>query len=382
MNWITQAAFGAMLGERMLGKRLGKTALAWGALIGLLPEFLELPPFILLNSARALAWVDGISHSLPVMALLAWGTTEGLARLWKRFKIPKAEAAWFVAAVWSGHLLLDCLSPTGVPVFWPVSGERVAFNLLGSWDLLFLAPLLITSVWLALLPEEKPAKKSRSKKPKPPPPSKRRKLFHRGLGLAGGYLLLAAGTKFVASRGFDGDLARRGTKFARRMEGPVSGNILLHRAVVEQDTEFRVGYRCIFESSSTPVRWTIYPKGREALDKVKDLPAAKTLLAYTDGWWIARPDAQGAWLGDLRLPETRVWGARKTMVDSRITAAWLILPAEKSNQLRRILPANGDAMDYLKRMALRTFGAHTEWEANPRLAGVPGSLPEFLPVQE
>ncbi len=381
MNWITQAAFGAMLGERMLGKRLGKTALAWGALLGLLPEILELPPLLFLNSARALAWGNGISHSLPVMALLAWGVTEGLARVWKRAKNGKAEAAWFVAAVWSGHLLLDCFSPTGVPVFWPVSGERVTFNLLGSWDLLFLAPLLVTAVWLAVLPEEKPAKKSRAKKPKPVPPSKRRKVLQWGLGLAGGYLLLAAGMKFVASRGFDADLARRGTKFSRRMEGPVSGNILFHRAVVDRDTEFWVGYRSIFEGPSSPVRWTVYPRGEEALAKVTDLPATKTLRTYTGGWWIARPDAQGAWLADLRQPEVRVWGSKKTMVDSRLADSWLILPAEK-NPIRRILPGGGDPMDSVKRTALRTFGSRSEWEANPRLAGVPGSLPEFLAVEE
>jgi hypothetical protein len=33
-------------------------------------------------------------------------------------------------------------------------------------------------------------------------------------------------------------------------------------------------------------------------------------------------------------------------------------------------------------MALRIAGDHAEWEANPRLAGVTGSLPEFLAVKE
>ena len=46
------------------------------------------------------------------------------------------------------------------------------------------------------------------------------------------------------------------------------------------------------------------------------------------------------------------------------------------------VPGGGDTADYLKRLALRTFGSRTEWEANPRLAGIPGSLPEFLSVEE
>src|SRR6187455_1088724 len=41
VDWITQAALGAMVGELMMGRLLGKRALAWGALFGILPELLD-----------------------------------------------------------------------------------------------------------------------------------------------------------------------------------------------------------------------------------------------------------------------------------------------------------------------------------------------------
>ena len=142
--------------------------------------------------------------------------------------------------------------------------------------------------------------------------------------------------KSLASAGFEADLARRGTKFQRRMESPTPFNLLLWRSVVDRGNEFWVGYRSVFERDESPVRWTIYPKGDEALAGLTEMRETKTLVRFTDGWWIARPNATGAWLADMRFPEARTWGSKKGMVDSRLALSWLINPAAKSDHLRRI----------------------------------------------
>jgi hypothetical protein len=188
--------------------------------------------------------------------------------------------------------------------------------------------------------------------------------------------------KFVASAGFDADLARRGTVFERRMEAPTPFNILLWRSVVDRGNEFWVGYRSVFEGPSTPVRWTVYPQGADALDGLRDLREVKTLQWFSDGWWIARPHVKGAWIGDLRFGETRRWGDRKGMVDSRLAFAWDVLPGETHDRLRTKFPSREKAGEMLRRMGLRIVGNHKAWEANPRLEGVTGSLPEFLAVEE
>ena len=58
VDWITQAALGALIGELMMGKRLGNWALAWGALFGMMPELLEVLVSPLLDTARELAWYE------------------------------------------------------------------------------------------------------------------------------------------------------------------------------------------------------------------------------------------------------------------------------------------------------------------------------------
>ena len=373
-----QAALGAAMGEWLMGKRLGNRALAWGALLGILPE-LDVLVFPFLDTARKLAWHQGVSHSLLLMGAAAYGLAHGLSKIWQKDKITKPQAGGLVAAVWGAHVLAECLTVEGAAVLWPFVGKRVAFDCLPPGDLLFTGPLVVTVLWMAFLREEK-QKKPRGKKT--PPPSKRRKWCFLGLGLSAGYALLGVGMKFVASAGFEADLARRGVKYERRMESPTPYNILLWRAVVDCGDELRVGYRTIFELHSTPVRWTTYPKGRDALAAVAEMRQTRTLTQWTDGWWLARPNAQGAWLGDLRFPESRIWGSKKSMVDSRLAISWVIQKTAKGDPLRQISPDGGNGGDYFQRMGARIFGNRESWEANPRLAGVTGSLPEFLPVDE
>ncbi len=377
VDWMTQAALGAMTGEIMLGKRLGNQALAWGALAGLLPG-MEVLVFPLLDRARELACSRGLGHSLIVLPLLSWWLARALATLWKSRKITHAEAWRFLLMVWAVHLLADCLGTEGAALAWPFSIHRVAFGVLPPVDFLFSAPLVIAALWMAFLPAPKPTK-SRSKKPVSLP--KRRKILRWALAISASYGIIAIVLKAVASAGFDADLARRGTPVSRKIEAPTPYNIFLWRAVVDAGDTFRVGYRSVFESRETPVRWTIYPKGAQALEKIADLRETRTLTSLTGGWWIARPNVKGAWLGDLRFPESRVWGARKDSVDSRLAVSWLIDSEKDGDHLREFHPPPPSS-DVLKRQLSRTLGDHTTWEANPRLAGIAGSLPEFLHIEE
>jgi inner membrane protein len=365
---ITQATLGAAVGEMMLGRRLGNRALAWGAFFGTLPDLdVILAPF--LNTGWNLWWHRGPSHSLVVMIAASWFLAPHLAKLWKREKISRARAGWFVFAVWSTHVLIDCFTVYGTSVLWPLPVGRVAFNNLFIIDPLFTLPMLVALVWLAFL---------RTKKQVP----KRRKLNAWGLGIATGYALLSIGMKFIASAGFEADLLRRGTVFERRMEAPTPFNIMLWRSVVDRGDEFWVGYRSVFESRATPVRWTIYPKGTAALAGLGDVKEARTLDWFTGGWWIARPHVKGAWVGDLRFGESRTWGEKKGMVDSRMAFAWDVMPAATGDKLRQYFPQRGGAGETLRRMVARLGGQRAEWEGNPRLAGVTGSLPEFLAVED
>lgn len=368
MDLITHAVLGALTGEWMLGKRLGNRALAWGALIGATPDLLDLIPSPFLDTAASLWWRHGPGHSLLAAAVAAWALSRWLVKPWKKDKITRTTAAGFVLAIWLSHVLVDCFTTEGVALCWPFPAPRVAFNFMHWIDPLFSFPMAVALIRLAFL---------RTKKQLP----QRRRFLVWGTGVAAVYALLCIGMKFTASAGFDADLLRRGVKYQRRMETPTGFNGLLWRSVADRGDELWVGYRTVFELHSTPVRWTIYPKGCDALAGMEKSRQTLALTNISDGWWIARRHARGAWLADVRVTEERVWGDKKTMVDSRFPSAWDIMPTARGDHLRRLYPTRSDPGAMFRRMISRTFGNRAAWEDNPRLAGVTGSLPEFLAVE-
>jgi hypothetical protein len=59
-----------------------------------------------------------------------------------------------------------------------------------------------------------------------------------------------------------------------------------------------------------------------------------------------------------------------------------VLREGDGERLRTYRPTRADPGITLRRMGHRIVGNRHEWEAIPRLAGVKGSLPEFLGVVE
>lgn len=368
MDSITQAVLGAAVGEWLLGKKLGNRALAWGAAFGTLPDLdIVLSPF--LDTAGKLWWHRGPSHSLLLMGLAAWFISPWLAKLWRKQKISRTRAGWFVFAAWSTHVLIDCFTVYGTLVLWPFSDVRVGFNHLFIVDPLFTLPMLIAIARLAFL---------RTKKQIP----QRQKINAWGLGIASGYALLSIAMKFTASAGFEADLIRRDAKVIRRMEAPTPFNILLWRSVADCGDSLWVGYRTVFESKTTPVRWTVYPKNADVLENLTTAREVKTLRWFSNDWWIARSHVKGAWIADMRFGEIRNWGVRKGMVDHSPLFAWDYRPDEKYDKLRQARQAAISPGETLKRLGLRIIGQRDAWDAYPRLVGATGQLPEVLTSEE
>lgn len=367
MDSITQAALGAAVGEAVLGKKLGNRALAWGLLFGTLPD-LDIITSPFLDSAGRLEMHRGASHSLLLMVVASLLLAKPLAKLWKREKITPFRAGMFVFLTWFTHVLIDCFTVYGTSVYWPFSESRVAFNHIFIIDPLYTLPLVVSLVWLAFLRSKKQQKK-------------RARLLKWGLGLSCGYILFSIGMKFRVSAAFEADLARRDVAYERRMEAPTAFNTLLWRCVVDRGDALWIGYRSVFELSSSPVRWTVYPRQAEALTLFEGEREIRILKWFSRGWWIARPHANGVWIADMRFGETRTYGAKPGMVDSRFIFSWSFNPDATGDRLRTPI-REIDPKEALRRIASRIIGKKDQWEANPRLAGVPGTLPEWLPVTE
>lgn len=145
MDSITQAALGAVVGELVLGKKIGWRASAWGLLFGTLPDLdiLFLPFF---DDAARLHWHRGISHSFFMMALATLLFAKPLSLIHRKRGVMTKEAGWFVFLAWSTHVLIDIFTSYGTQLLEPFSDQRFAFSNLFIIDPLFTLPLLVWCV--------------------------------------------------------------------------------------------------------------------------------------------------------------------------------------------------------------------------------------------
>lgn len=375
---LTQAALGAVIGELVLGRQLGRRALAWGALFGTLPD-LDVAFEWILPTAWALVMHRGISHSLVVLGLLTWLLAKPLAKRWKKDKVTPQRAAWFVFLAWGTHVLIDVFTVYGTGVLDPLPLPRLSTDNISIIDPLFTIPLVV-AVIIGLFVKPKEWKKGKGLRS-----------AAWCLGVSTFYVLLSFLAKLSVSRAVETDLAKRGVAWQRKMEAPTMFNILLWRTLVERPGEIWIGYRSVFDAAGQPIRWTVVPKGEEIVAKYADAREVKIVKWFSKGWWIARESADGVWLADLRFAEMRSWDERGVAL--RPSFAWTYQPEKNGGRLikheigadeqgqiegRRKRLAR-DSSEMLRRMGRRISGEGAAWDGNARLISQPVlALQEYL----
>lgn len=361
---ITQAALGAAVGALVLGPKLGRPAIGWGALLGNVPDLDSLlMPFF--DTAVDLHMHRGPSHSLLIMIAASFGLAKPLAKRWKRQKVTPKRAGWFVFLVWSTHVLIDCFTSYGTQVFWPVWRRPVSFDNLFIIDPLFTLPLLVAVGW-GLRIDAKRWKKLEGVR-----------MTAVCVAISCAYVGLSFWAKYAVSSRIVADLGRRGISWERKIESPAPFSILLWRAVVEREGEFWIGYRSIFDGDA-PVAWTIYPKGGGIPEAVADDFAVRSVRRFSDGWLLARETKRGVWLVDLRFGAYREWDDRGTAL--RPIFAWEYQVDGRGDPLKRGLEVERKIRPMMERMWRRIEGGPGEWDDRPRLIGNPSMPSEALPA--
>ncbi len=366
---ITQAALGAVIGELVLGRQLGRRAIAWGALFGTIPD-LDVILSPLLDTARNLSVHRGFSHSLLLMAAVSLWLARPLARRWKKEKVTPQRAGLFVFLAWSTHVLIDVFTVYGTKIFSPFSGYPVSSDNLFIIDPFFTIPLLVAVV-IGLFVEAKEWKKGKG-----------RRTAWWCLGISVFYVGLSFWAKHSVGRAVEADLARRAVSWQRKMEGPSPFNIILWRVLVERPGEIWIGSRSVFDPAGQGIRWIVVPKGEADLEGFTGEREVKTVLNFSKGWWIARKVPGGIWLADLRFGEGRTWDERGLAL--RPAFAWTFRPDEAKDRLQTRRPETRGGGEMLRRLARRGMGETAAWDGSggntaPRLILNPGPASAYDP---
>jgi len=283
MDSVTQLVFGAACGEAVLGQKVGRKALVWGAVLGTLPD---LDVFIPLGGpVNDFVYHRGFSHSLILLALLspiiAWliskihPDTKRFYRGWVLLSFLVLEAS----------VLLDLMTIYGTQIFWPFSTTPMAFPVLFIIDPLFTLPLLSGTLAVLVLKNH-------------------RSVGHRlntvGLFLGLAYLSWAICAGEFVERRVTEKLTRQKVSYSQFISSPAPFTTLLWRVVgIEKDRYFET-YFSLFDRNA-PLLLNYYPRNLALMAGIEEHPPVAKLKWFTRGYYaFSVMDADVA-MTDLRM---------------------------------------------------------------------------------
>jgi len=283
MDSLTQLTFGAACGEAVLGKKVGRKALLWGALLGTLPD---LDVFIPLGGpVNDFVYHRGFSHSLLLLAILSPLSAWLITKIHPDTK--QYYFGWFLLSflVLEASVILDLMTIYGTQIFWPFDTTPRAIPVLFIIDPLFTLPILAGVLAVLVL-------------------KRHRSLGHRintvGLFLSLAYLTWAICVAEIVERRVMEKLARQEISYSQFISSPAPFTTLLWRVVGIDEDQYFETYFSLFDRNA-PLFIDFYPRNLALMTGIEKHPPVVKLKWFTKGYYaFSTVDAYVA-MTDLRM---------------------------------------------------------------------------------
>jgi inner membrane protein len=332
---LTQIALGAAVGHVVLGRRLGRRALVYGAVLGTVPDLDILVPMG--GPIEDFTYHRGASHSwimqLLLAPLLGW-----LFARWhpRRSRVSRGSsagrglgsgassgtistAAWigFVLAIWWTHALLDAFTVYGTQLFWPWFPPPASIASIFIIDPLYTLPLLFCSAiaWRAGRGLSRRAWRANLV----------------GVVLSSLYLLWSLGAQQLVLAGARDSLQERGLSAERILATPAPFNTLLWRLVViDGDGRYLEGFDSLVDGA--PVQWHERPRNAQLLASLEGEWSLRQLDWFTHGFWAVQREGDELVIEDLRMGLAPDYVFRFCI--ARVDEAGQVVPVEAERRRR------------------------------------------------
>ncbi len=284
MDSLTHLVLGAAIGEAVLGKKIGRKAMLWGAIADTIPDFdvLASPCF---TNAQQLLVHRGFTHSFLFAALmpllLGW-----LFRKWNM----KTEVSWKSWSLlfflgFTSHIFIDSLTAYGTGWFEPFSSYRVAFNTIFVADPFYTLPFLIC-VLIALI-----AKNS----------SPRRLKWNKiGLIISSLYLVFTILNKWHVTNEMHESLIKEKHQTTDFVTTPTALNNFLWMAYAPDSTGYWLGYYSIFDKTNN-IDYYRVNKNDYLLSPYLNDHSVKILKQFSKGYYCISSHKGEVYFNDIRF---------------------------------------------------------------------------------
>jgi inner membrane protein len=301
MDSLTHIVLGAIVGEALAGRRLGKKAMLLGALANSLPD-IDFVATFWLDTADDLTTHRGITHSLLFVAVMAPLMAWAARRLYRTAGMGWGRWIFFFAFELFLHILLDAFNAYGTGWFEPFSHYRVSFNILFVADPFYSIWLGISFVILLFLRR-----------------GHRARGFWVGFGLilSSFYLYYCILNKYRVDKWAQRELAQKHIAWKRYFTTPTPLNNWLWYIVAEDSLGFHTAYLCIFDRKF-PKSFEFFPRNDSLLAPLRGQKDVRELLRFSQGYYTVEKwkEAQRRDTLGLELP-----GKGPTEKDTLYTAS-------------------------------------------------------------
>ena len=314
MDSITQAALGGVVGELVLGKKIGWKGMAWGLLFGTIPD-LDVLCSPWLSATESLRWHRGVSHSILMMVVASLVLAKPLAHLHREKGVTAQRAGWFVFWAWSTHVLIDVFTSYGTQIFEPFSDMRVSTSNLFIIDLFFTLPLLgclFYRLGVGLVSSGRCLAWMRRNEGEMEPfewPVFSRRPAVISISLSSLYVLFSFMMKFWAVDQMKAQMVKAIPGARLVSVAPTPFNTILWRGLIESEEGYHVTYWSPFDDGAAS--YDLLKKRRELASIFEGQEDFETLKWFSRGDWVARPGPDGKVVfidlrfGGLRDPEEK-----------------------------------------------------------------------------
>ena len=284
MDSLTQIVLGAAVGEATLGKKIGRKASLYGAVLGTLPD---LDVLWVKNAVDSFTEHRSFSHSLLVLFLVSPIFAWLLKRLnpieKNELRRPISFAYYFMSVylMFATHALLDWFTVYGTQLLWPLTtnpfGLASIFIVDPLYTLPFLTCLLITIIW------------------------RKRQVLFFGIILSCSYLTWSLLVQSIQAEHFETALQKRGIDTQQSLTLPTPLNTLLWKNITLAPNGYWVSFRSVFDSADAPLQAQFFASENHKITQIADTEAVKKLQNFTKGYYQIMELDDGVWLSDLRM---------------------------------------------------------------------------------
>jgi len=289
MDTLSHIVLGACIGEALLGKKIGKKAMLWGALANNFPD-VDVFFTPLFHPVDALFIHRGISHSflflIFVTPIFAWLFSKRPS-IFSKSGRSATFRDWnlFFLIAFLAHPILDSCTVYGTAVFEPFSHYRLQFTSLFIVDPLYTLPLLIAFIVLLILKKN----------------SVKRKFWAKfGLISSTLYLALTICNKIYIGKIFSDSMTKQNIHFTDYTTSPSPLNTILWNVVAKDSNGLWIGYYSHFDKTKD-IKFSFIPRNDSLAIAIFGTYVVQRLIRFSDGYYCFTMKDGSLRINDLRF---------------------------------------------------------------------------------